>query len=135
MTTIELYCSQNGDKWLFCDGASKTAIVRHVPNAASGGAVTDVAVEAFLAAGKAGPTGPQYDALEVLLTRRAASQAECDTATAHTACIVHKPAAEALLLSAARVRTFLQLRHMTNANGFFSPATIALFRYKSSRCD
>ena len=131
MTTIELYCSPNGDKWLFCDGASKTAIVRHVPNAASGGAVTDVAVEAFLAAGKAGPTGPQYDALEVLLTRRAASHAECDTvpssATAHAACIVHKPAAEALLLSAARVRTFLQLRHMTNASGFFFTRNDRLF--------
>ncbi|WP_308445095.1 S1 family peptidase [Paraburkholderia flagellata] len=131
MVTIELYCSPNGDKWLFCDGASKTAIVRHVPNAASGGAVTDVAIEAFLAAGKAGPKGPQYDALEELLTRGKASQTECDTvpssATAHTAGIVHKPAAEALLLSAARVRTFLQLRHMTNASGFFFKRNDRLF--------
>ena len=131
MATIELYCSPNGDRWLFCDGASKTAIVRHVPNAASGGAVTDVAIEAFLAAGKAGPKGPQYDALEELLTRGKAGKTECDTvpssATAHTAGIVHKPAAEALLLSAARVRTFLQLRHMTNASGFFFTRNDRLF--------
>nr|WP_244193288.1 serine protease [Paraburkholderia eburnea] len=32
---------------------------------------------------------------------------------------VPQPAAEALLLSAARVRTFAQQRHLTNASGFF----------------
>ncbi|QGZ59960.1 serine protease [Paraburkholderia acidiphila] len=131
MATIELYCSPNGDKWLFCDGGSKSAVVRHVPNAASGGAVTDEAVEAFLAAGRSGPKGPQYDALEELLTRTAAGQIPCDTLPtsppANTAGIVHKPAAEALLLSAARVRTFAQLRHMTNASGFFFTRNDCLF--------
>ena len=131
MATIELYCSPNGDKWLFCDGASKTAVIRHVPNAASGGAVTDVAVEAFLAAGKSGPKGPQYDALEELLTRAPSGHARRDTVPssppANTAGIAHKPAAEALLLSAARVRTFAQLRHMTNASGFFFARNDRLF--------
>ena len=131
MTTIELYCSPNGDKWLFCDGASKTAFVRHVPSAASGGAVRDVAVEAFLAAGKSGPKGPQYDALEELLTQEAAGHPRRYTVASsppeNTAGTAHKPAAEALLLSAARVRTFAQMRHMTNASGFFFTRKDRLF--------
>ncbi|HTR07336.1 MAG TPA: serine protease [Paraburkholderia sp.] len=131
MGTIELYCSPNGDRWLFCDSAYQAAFIRHVPNAASGGSVTDVAVEAFLAAGKSGQRGPQYDALQELLTRTESGDVSRDAAPssppASAAGIVHKPAAEALLLSAARVRTFAQRRHMTNASGFFFTRDDRLF--------
>lgn len=123
MATIELYSSPNGDKWLFCGGANKAAVIRHVPNSASGGSVTDVAVEAFLTAGRSGQRGPQYDALEELLAQMASGEARRDPPPSsppeNTAGAAHKPAAEALLLSAVRVRTFVQLRHMTNASGFF----------------
>ncbi len=131
MATIELYCSPNGDKWLFCDRANKAAVIRHVPNAASGGRVTDVDVEAFLAAGQSGQRGPQYDALQELLTRTASGEARRETAPssppATTTGNQHQPAAEALLLSVARVRTFAQSRHMTNASGFFFARNDRLF--------
>lgn len=131
MDTIELYSSPNGDKWLFCERVNTAAVIRHVPNAASGGNVTDVAVEAFLAAGRSGQRGPQYDALQDLLARTARGEAPQDTAPSSrpesAAGIVHKPAAEALLLSAAPVRTFAQLHHKTNASGFFFTRNDRLF--------
>lgn len=129
MDIIEIYCSPNGDRWLLCDGANEVAVIRHVPNAASGGIVTDVPVEAFLAAGRAGQSGPQYESLREFLAGAESCDARYDTVPSlsptNVAAIVPQipqvpqPAAEALLLSAARVRTFAQQRHLTNASGFF----------------
>src|SRR6201996_3104671 len=108
---IELYCSPNGDKWLFCNGTSSLPVVRHIPNAASGGAASDLPVAAFLSAGQSGQWGPQHSALRKFLDQTMSGAAPGDLA--------RRPAVEALLLTAARVRTFSQLGHLTNASGFF----------------
>ena len=51
-----LYESANGDRWLLVrEGAPEGVVVRHEPNAASGGAASDLGVGAFLAQGGHGP--------------------------------------------------------------------------------
>ncbi|MDR5831702.1 serine protease [Caballeronia sp. LP006] len=115
--SIELYVSPNGDKWLLHTGADKMPVVRHVPNAASGGRVSELSLDAFLSSGEA---APQRDALLELVGRMIPRE-QPDTAA------TFKPAAEALLLTAARVRTFVQERHLTNASGFFFARDQRLF--------
>ena len=52
--TRELYSSSNGDTWyLVRDG--ERVLVKHVPNAASGGRASHVEIGAFLAAGGKSP--------------------------------------------------------------------------------
>ncbi|WP_459706614.1 S1 family peptidase [Paraburkholderia sp. 2C] len=86
-------------------------MVRHIPNAASGGAASDVPVAAFLLAGQSGQWGPQHGALREFIDQTTSGASPGDPA--------RKPAVDALLLTAARVRTFGQLAHLTNASGFF----------------
>jgi hypothetical protein len=58
-----LYCSANGDRWyLVHDAVTATPLVRHEPNAASGGKATDIEIGAFLSRG--GGQGPEH--LELL---------------------------------------------------------------------
>jgi hypothetical protein len=60
-----LYSSPNGDRWLFIrDPASGRMFVRHEPNLASGGRISEVDVEEFLSRGG---SGPEYAALRKLL--------------------------------------------------------------------
>ena len=64
-----IYRSQNGDAWhLLRQALSALILVRHTANAASGGKVTDLPVEEFLAIDGA---GPEHRALRVLLTKLA----------------------------------------------------------------
>jgi hypothetical protein len=64
-----VYRSSNGDTWLLGrDAASGTAIVRHEPNPASGGAISEVDLDAFL---KRAGTGPEFVALRAMLARGA----------------------------------------------------------------
>lgn len=60
-STTDIYRSSNGDRWQLV-GASHPArmLVRHIPNASSGGQTTDVTVADFLRVD--GP-GPEYAAL------------------------------------------------------------------------
>ena len=52
----ELYQSTNGDRWsLGHDSASGRVFVRHEPNLASGGKISDVDIGAFLSQGGQGP--------------------------------------------------------------------------------
>ena len=52
----ELYRSPNGDRWdLVREPASGRVLVRHRPNAASGGRASEVEVGEFLARGGRGP--------------------------------------------------------------------------------
>jgi hypothetical protein len=129
--TIELYSSPNGDKWLLCDGASTAAVIRHVPNTASGGKVIEVSVDAFLAAGESGSRGPQHEALKEVLAQAGPGNFQRDQSPPITSKAepgnVRQPAAEAILLSAARVRTFAQQQHLTNASGFFFARNDRLF--------
>lgn len=51
-----LYESANGDRWLLVrEGAEGRVVVRHEPNAPSGGAVSDIGVGEFLAQRGHGP--------------------------------------------------------------------------------
>ena len=65
--TDEIHRSQNGDAWhLLREAPSARILVRHVANPSSGGRVTDLPVEEFLAID--GP-GPEHRALRDLLRR------------------------------------------------------------------
>ena len=62
----DFYRSSNGDRWqLLRDTASGRRVVRHEPNLASGGQVTETGVEAFL--DRTG-SSPENLALRELLT-------------------------------------------------------------------
>ena len=63
--TREIYRSSNGDTWqLVRDVGSNSSMVRHTANLSSGGKVTDLSVEQFLAINC---HGPEHAALRVLL--------------------------------------------------------------------
>jgi hypothetical protein len=67
VSTKEIYRSSNGDTWqLVRQVGSEVAMVRHTANRASGGSVTDLTVEQFLAFNA---HGPEHDALRVLLNQ------------------------------------------------------------------
>jgi hypothetical protein len=56
LLTRDLYRSPNGDRWsLVRDADSHDVMVRHQPNAASGGEATDMDVGEFLLRGGEGP--------------------------------------------------------------------------------
>jgi hypothetical protein len=64
-TSTDIYRSSNGDRWrLISDPVSGRRVVRHEPNPASGGLVTERPVEDFLAVN--GP-GPEFEALRRIL--------------------------------------------------------------------
>ena len=59
--TEEVYGSSNGDRWqLLQDASTQQILVRHVPNASSGGAATEISVEDFL---RIDNQGPEFDAV------------------------------------------------------------------------
>lgn len=123
---LEFHRSSNGDSWLLCRGEHKATVVRHVPNAASAGIMSERAVAAFLSSER---YGPEHNALVDLLTEliphgsdpaqpRAAREASplcpAEPLESHPS-----EAADALLLAVTRVCTFAQERRLTNASGFF----------------
>lgn len=62
---IEIYRSSNGDRWQLVRTSDPThMLVRHIPNASSGGQTTDTTVADFLS--NNGP-GPEFAALRRLL--------------------------------------------------------------------
>lgn len=123
---LEFHRSSNGDRWLLCRGAHKATVVRHVPNAASAGTESELAVAAFLSSER---YGPERNALvdllsELILPGRDPVQPH-DAPEEAPLCPAqplesHPPeAADALLLAVTRVCTFAQERRLTNASGFF----------------
>jgi hypothetical protein len=65
VTSTDIYRSSNGDRWrLISDSESGRRLLRHEPNRASGGLVTEVTVEEFLAVD--GP-GSEFEALRRML--------------------------------------------------------------------
>ena len=62
---LEFHRSSNGDRWFLCRYERGIPIVRHVPNAASAGTVSELAVGAFLSPER---HGPEHDALMDLLS-------------------------------------------------------------------
>ena len=68
LSAEDFYRSSNGDRWqLIRDTSSGRSFVRHEPNLASGGRVTDTDVEDFL--NRTG-SSPQNLALQALLDRQ-----------------------------------------------------------------
>jgi hypothetical protein len=66
-TAEDFYRSANGDRWqLVRDAASGRSFVRHEPNLASGGRVTDTEIDEFL--NRTG-SSPENLALRALLER------------------------------------------------------------------
>lgn len=64
----DFYRSSNGDRWqLICDTATGRSFVRHEPNLASGGRITETEVEEFL--NRTG-TSPENLALRALLDKQ-----------------------------------------------------------------
>ena len=65
VSITDIYRSSNGDRWrLVRDTETGRAVVRHEPNRASGGAITETDVDDFLSVD--GP-GPEFDALRRIL--------------------------------------------------------------------
>lgn len=61
----DVYRSSNGDVWqLVREALPHQCLVRHTSNASSGGAVSEMSVEAFLAING---SGPEHGALRLLL--------------------------------------------------------------------
>lgn len=70
----DFYRSSNGDRWqLILDDDTGHFMVRHEPNLASGGRVTDVAVPEFMS--RSG-LSPQAFALQQLLDREGAADTD-----------------------------------------------------------
>src|SRR5260370_18026692 len=54
--TVELYKSENGDRWLLArDAASGRVFIRHIPNVPSGGKVSEIEIGSFLCGRSYGP--------------------------------------------------------------------------------
>src|SRR6185312_8188081 len=60
----EVYASPNGDKWALARNAEGALVVHHQPNRASGGVVSEIAVDVFLSHAE---QGPEYQALSAAL--------------------------------------------------------------------
>ncbi|WP_309899767.1 serine protease [Caballeronia sp. LZ035] len=119
---IEIYTSPNGDRWSLNGGAGDEAVVRHVPNVASGGCSSDTLISEFLSSTQATPQG---EALLGMLAEFASRSARKQSYGARPS--VDLPAVEGLLLAAVRVRTFAEEHHLTNASGFFFARDERLF--------
>src|ERR1700753_2552000 len=117
---FEFHRSSNGDRWFLCRYERRSPIVRHVPNAASGGAVSELAVCAFLSPDR---RGPEHDALIDLLSGLipfASGSAQPDSGIAASRPGAERFAqpraqvgADTLLLAVTRVCTFAQERQLT----------------------
>ncbi|WP_428532673.1 hypothetical protein [Rhodopila sp.] len=76
ITNTTFYSSSNGDRWqMLHDDETGVYRVRHAPNAASGGGMTEVALPEFLS--QSGAT-PQGEALRTLLEQRGAVDPDLD---------------------------------------------------------
>ena len=53
--SLLIYASTNGDQWLLARDTSGKAIVRHVPNSASGGEPNHIELDAFLSRDRGSP--------------------------------------------------------------------------------
>jgi hypothetical protein len=74
--TREIYASANGDRWyLTRDPQSGHAFVQHVPNAPSGGQVSDIDIGTFLIRGA---LGPEHQALLRLIGTLIEEQSHTD---------------------------------------------------------
>lgn len=121
---VELYVSPNGDRWLLVAAANDHLVVRHVPSTASGGRSSDLSLSAFLSADDA---TPQQDALLRLISRLVLPLVSAGSTVPVEVPALHRPTADNLLLTAARVRTFASAQHLTNASGFFFARDQRLF--------
>jgi hypothetical protein len=74
-TVREFYASPNGDRWALARNGDGELVVRHEPNWASGGMVSEIAVDVFLShSGQ----GPEYQALSATLAELSQSAQNLD---------------------------------------------------------
>lgn len=114
---IEIYYSENGDRWLLCEEEKDREFVRRVPSARSGSSASDIPVATFLASEK---YGPQHDALRSMRERAPATTSDGDEnvpAERHSSALPE--VVDPLLLTAVRVRIFAGERSLTGASGVF----------------
>jgi len=132
--SIELYASPNGDRWLLGIGADELPVIHHVPNAASGGQQSEISVATFLSSGH---SAPQRDALLHLIGQFVRNREDSPPSSSDIRAALPRPAADALLLTGARVRTFAHTDHLTNASSFFFERDGRLFLVTSRHvvCD
>jgi hypothetical protein len=71
----ELYVSPNGDRWTLARNGDGELVVSHHPNRASGGVVSEIAVDVFLSHGG---HGPEYQALTAALAELELSGTKAD---------------------------------------------------------
>jgi hypothetical protein len=71
----EVYASPNGDKWALARNAEGALVVHHQPNRASGGVVSEIAVDVFLSHAE---QGPEYQALSAALAELKLSDEHLD---------------------------------------------------------
>jgi hypothetical protein len=68
MKSQDVYRSSNGDRWqLLHDSSTQQTLVRHVPNASSGGTATEMPADDFL---RIDGQGPEFDAVRRVLNAR-----------------------------------------------------------------
>ncbi|WP_083614984.1 S1 family peptidase [Paraburkholderia sp. SOS3] len=131
---VELYASPNGDRWLLGLGPDEVPVVHHVPASASGGRSSTISVATFLSSGH---SAPQRDALLHLIGQFIRDQKNSASTSSDIRMALSGPAADALLLTGARVRTFAHTNHLTNASSFFFDRDGRLFLVTSRHvvCD
>jgi hypothetical protein len=71
----EVYASPNGDKWALARNGEGKLVVYHQPNRASGGVVSEIAVDVFLSHAE---QGPEYQALSAALAELKLSDKHLD---------------------------------------------------------
>ena len=116
---MKFYSSSNGDEWLLSRAPGDGLLVRHVPNHASGGAVSEMSAEDFLSGTK---SGPEHESLRNLIALMNPDQDVHSDPLESGLAITrddteHQP--DSLLLAVARIRTFANQKILTNASGFF----------------
>ena len=132
---MKFYSSSNGDEWLLSRAPGEGLLVRHVPNHASGGVVSEVSAEVFLSAKK---SGPEHESLRSLIALINPSQdvhgdplpsgvaiPTSNSESSESGDAACQP--DSLLLAVARIRTFKNQHILTNASGFFFKKTGRLF--------
>ena len=132
---MKFYSSSNGDEWLLSRAPDEGLLVKHVPNHASGGTVSEMSAEAFLSGRK---RGPEHESLRNLISlMKPFEDVSGDPVPSAVAILTSNSVSsesdqkecqpDSLLLAVARIRTFNNQQILTNASGFFFRKTGRLF--------
>ncbi|RKP49565.1 S1 family peptidase [Pararobbsia silviterrae] len=132
---VKFYSSSNGDEWLLSRTQSEGLRIKHVPNQASGGVVSEMSLETFLSGQNSGPEHETLRDLISMLNRPGVMLNDSPHATHGIAASNSEPfeenrgdlRADSLLLAVVRIKTFRNQQVLTNASGFFFKRSGRLF--------